>query len=110
MYERQYGPKIKLTFNKDSLTRGLAKWVQHLFMYVVALFFNLVKAYDTTWHHRIMTYLFQLAFPNDLGVPQGSKLGVTLFGIKVNGIVAAFKKGGSHRRLVLKYRGTGILV
>jgi hypothetical protein len=89
-------------------------------MTVVAVFFDLVKAYDTTWQYGIMKDLYRIGilgrlpifiqnclahrhfrarvkstcsgiYRKDLGVPQGSILSVTLFGIKVNSIVNAVR-------------------
>jgi hypothetical protein len=88
--------------------------------HVVAVFFDLEKAYDTTWQYGIMKDLYRMGirgrlpifiqnflahrhfrirvkstysgiYGQDLGVPQGSILSVTLFGIKVNSIVNAVR-------------------
>ena len=84
--------------------------------HVVAVFFDLEKAYDTTWQHGIMKDLHAIGLRGHLpifiknflasrhfrvrvkttysnlhlqklGVPQDSILAVTLFGVKVNSIV-----------------------
>ena len=95
------------TFIRDGLLRG-----EH----VVSVFFDLEKAYDTTWKHGILrdlhgtglkgrlplfiaNFLSDRQFrvrlgstlsdchPQEMGVPQGSILSVTLFILKINSIV-----------------------
>ena len=97
------------TFIRDGFARGC---------HVVSVFFDLEKAYDTAWKHGIMVDLHSLgvrghmplfiqnfltdrsfqvrmgstlssSHPQEMGVPQGSVLSVTLFSIKINSIVAA---------------------
>ena len=90
--------------------------------HLVALFFVLENAYDTTaWHHGrsscdrpswppayIINYflafrhyhvcvrtIYSNLHSQELGVPQGSILAVTLFSDKVNSIAAAVKRGVS---------------
>ena len=82
---------------------------------VVSIFFGLEKAYDTTWKHGILKDLFEAGlrgrmpvfiskflenrnfrvrlgstlsdhFGQEMGVPQGSILSVTLFSLKINSL------------------------
>jgi hypothetical protein len=95
------------TFIRDSFVRG-----DHVF----TIFFDLEKAYDTTWKHGILVDLHNMGLrgrlpafisnflsnrefrvrvgstlsdphPQEMGVPQGSILSVTLFIVKINSIV-----------------------
>ena len=90
--------------------------------HLVAVFFDLEKAYDTTWKYGILNdlhdcglrgrlpdfiskFLIDREFrvrvgstlsdlhDQEMGVPQGSILSVTLFNIKINNIVKALKPG-----------------
>ena len=95
------------TFIKDAFAKG-----EH----TVAVFFDLAKAYDTTWKHGILKDLHELGFRGNLpifiqnflsertfnillnatlsdntffqeeGVPQGAILSTTLFNVKLNDI------------------------
>ena len=91
---------------------------QHL----VSVFFDLEKAYDTTWKYEIMKDLhvfglrgrlpifisnflqdiffkvrvgstFSDSHPQEMGVPQGSILSVTLFSVNINSITHCLKPG-----------------
>ena len=102
----------------DNLVR-LETFIRDAFVakeHVVAVFFDLEKAYDTTWRHGIMRDLHDLGIRDRLatfienfladhwiqvrvgstlsekfdqaqGVPQGSILSTTLFNIKINSIM-----------------------
>ena len=90
--------------------------------HVLAIFFDLEKAYDTTWTHGILSDLYNLDFrghlpsfidgflshrlfqvragstmsdtyEQEMGVPQGSILSVILFSLKINNIVKSVLKG-----------------
>ena len=98
----------------------------------VAVFFYLEKAYDTTWKYGILKDLHDLGFrgrlpefilnflgdrafrvrvgstlsdlhEQEMGVPQGSILSVTLFSIKINAIVKTIQKGVSPSLYVDDY-------
>ena len=90
--------------------------------HVVAVFFDLEKAYDTTWKYGILCDLFKAGLrghlptfisrflenrefrvrigntysdvhAQEMGVPQGSVLSVTLFSLKINSIVTCLTSG-----------------
>ena len=104
---------------------SLESFVREAFIqrqHAVAIFFDLEKAYDTTWKYGIMKDLhnaglrgrlplfiegflknrqFQVRVAStlsqlqyqEMGVPQGSILSVTLFGLKINSIVKSISPG-----------------
>lgn len=106
----------------DHLVR-LETYIRDAFItreHVVAVFFDLEKAYDTTWKFGIMKDLFDFGLrgrlpkfigsflqdrwfrvrvgstlsnyhPQEMGVPQGSILSPTCFNIKINSIVKSIK-------------------
>ena len=108
----------------DHLIR-LESWIREGIVnreHVVAIFFDLEKAYDTTWRHGILVDLHNAGLRGNLpvfiskflenrsfrvrvgntfsnvhtqenGVPQGSVLSVTLFGLKINSIVKCLNNG-----------------
>ena len=90
--------------------------------HVLAVFFDLEKAYDTTWKHGILSDMHEMGFrgrlpvfireflegrsfrvrvgsthsdpvSQEMGVPQGSILSPVLFSIKINNIVKAVTSG-----------------
>ena len=97
--------------------------------HVITIFFDLEKAYDTTWKHGILADLWDLGFRGNLprfiqsflsehsfrisvgstlselheqemGVPQVSFLSPALFSIKINNIVKAVLKGTDYSLFV----------
>ena len=90
--------------------------------HAVAVLFDLEKAYDTTWKHGILKDMYDMglrgrmpmfiqhfledrcfkvrvgttlsdSYKQEMGVPQGSILSVTLFSIKINSIVKCLSPG-----------------
>ena len=108
----------------DHLVR-LESFVREAFVqrqHAVAVFFDLEKAYESTWKFGIMRDIYNAGlrgrlpgfieeflknrkfqvrigscysdlFDQEMGVPQGSILSVTLFGLKINSIVKALSPG-----------------
>jgi hypothetical protein len=110
-FRKQRGTMDHVVRLETFIREGLAK-KQH----VVAIFFDLEKAYDTTWKHGILMDLkkaglkghlprfiqnfledrtfririnstFSDTYKQEAGVPQGSILSTTLFNMKINDIV-----------------------
>ena len=110
--------------SNDHLVR-LETFVRDAFIkkeHLVSVFFDLEKAYDTTWKYGILKDMSDLglkgrlpnlissflsdrnfqvklgstlssAYKQEQGVPQGSILSVTLFNIKINNIVKCLNPG-----------------
>ena len=104
---------------------SLETWVREGFVngeHVVAIFFDLEKAYDMTWKYGILRDLYNIGlrgrlpffiqrflsnrhfkvrigttcsdvYDQENGVPQGSILSVTLFGLKINEIAKCMTPG-----------------
>ena len=117
--------KYQAGFRKNNCTNDhlirLESFIRDAFVkkeHVVAVFFDLEKAYDTTWKHGTMKDLHKLGlkgrlpiqnflsdrifnvrigntlsdiFKQEQGVPQRSILSPTLFGVKINDIVKCVK-------------------
>lgn len=114
----QYGFR-KLRSCPDALAR-LETDIRESFarkQHLVAVFFDIAKAYDTAWHYNILKKIHDLGYrgpmgffisnflrsrtfrvkignhlsdhyPQEQGVPQGSVMSVTLFALAINDIVA----------------------
>jgi hypothetical protein len=108
----------------DQLVR-MEMWVREGLVnkeHVVAVFFDLEKAYDTAWRHGILLDLYKAGlkgrittfisnflknrtfrvrvgstlsdtYSQEVGVPQGSILSVTLFNLRINSIVSCVPHG-----------------
>ena len=115
-HQHQYGFR-KCRSTIDSLLR-LDSYIKHAFArkeHVIAVFFDIEKAYDTTWRHNILLTLRHLGigghmarfvqnfllerdmrvwvgctlsgtYPQLEGVPQGSVLSCTLFALAINSL------------------------
>ena len=95
----------------------------------VTIFFDLEKAYDTTWRHGILKTIHQVGLRGELplfikaflahrlfqvkvgntlsekkcqqeGVPQGSVLSVTLFALSINGVSSVIPRDVLHTLFV----------